>query len=108
MRTPLSLLLAASLGLPLAAKADPLPGEAKAFKCTGCHGPTGMKSAPGQPVIGGRPAEALVAILHDYQRLRRLNPAMQALLLGLDDADLEDIAEYFSLAGGEVDTAYLR
>ncbi|MDD3530680.1 MAG: hypothetical protein PHS77_12460 [Gallionellaceae bacterium] len=108
MKHTLSLLLAALLALPLAVRADQLPGEAKAFKCTGCHGPAGMKSAPGQPAIGGRPAEDLVAILLDYQRLRRINPAMQALLLGMDDADLEDVAEFFSLAGGAVDTAYLR
>lgn len=108
MKHTLSLLMAALLALPLAARADQLPGEAKAFKCTGCHGPAGMKSAPGQPAIGGRPAEDLVDLLEDYRQLRRINPAMQALLLGMERQDIEDIAEFFSLSGGAVDTAYLR
>jgi cytochrome c553 len=99
MKTALSLLLAGLLAWPVAAPADSLPGEAKAFPCTACHGADGMKSAPGQPAIGGRPAEALVALLQDYRHLRRINPAMQILLLPMSDQDVEDVAEYFSLAG---------
>lgn len=99
MKTALPLLLAALLAHPLAARADSLPGEARAFPCTACHGPDGMKSAPGQPAIGGRPAADLVALLQDYRHLRRVNPAMQVLLLSMSEQEVEDVAEYFSLAG---------
>ncbi|GEM_PF-4486685 len=99
-RFPKTLLLALSLAsLIHGASADQLPGEAKAFQCTGCHGPHGMKSAPGQPAIGGRDPDEILALLKDYQSLHRINPAMLALLIGLRDEDLEDIAEYFSLVG---------
>ncbi|MFA5083252.1 MAG: hypothetical protein WC474_11945 [Hydrogenophilaceae bacterium] len=81
------------------AMADILPGADKAFQCTACHGPDGMKAPPGQLAIGGRPTEALVALLQDYRHLRRINPAMQVLLLNMSDQDIEDVAEYFSLSG---------
>ena len=58
-----------------------------------------MKSAPGQPTIGGRPVDEIKAILHDYQTLSRINPAMLALLIGMTEQDLEDVAEYFSISG---------
>lgn len=93
-------LLIGLLALPALTLADRLPGEAKALYCTSCHGQQGMKSAPGQPAIGGRPAQELVAVLHDYQRLRRFNPAMQMLLLSMSEQDVVDVAEYFSQAGG--------
>lgn len=98
MRALLPLLTAGLLAAP-AAQADALPGEAKAFQCTACHGPDGMRHAPGQAAIGGRSVEELVAILKDYQHLRRVNPAMQVLLLSMSDQDIENVAEYFSLAG---------
>ncbi|TCJ11508.1 hypothetical protein EZJ19_15700 [Parasulfuritortus cantonensis] len=82
-----------------AARADILPGETKAFQCTACHGPTGMRHAPGQAAIGGRSAEELAAILRDYRHLRRINPAMQVLLLPMSEQDVDDVAEYFSLVG---------
>ena len=53
----------------------------------------------GQPAIGGRDPDEILSLLKDYQSLHRINPAMLALLIGLRDEDLEDIAEYFSLVG---------
>lgn len=107
MKLALPLLLAGLTATAFAAQADTLPGEAKSFPCTACHGPEGMKAAPGQPAIGGRPAEDLIAILRDYQHLRRINPAMQVLLLGMSDEDVEDVADYFSLTG-KTTTATVR
>lgn len=92
-------LFAGLLAVSSAALADVLPGEAKAFPCTSCHGPDGMKHAPGEAAIGGRSEAELIAILNDYRQLRRVNPAMQALLLSLNERDIADIAEYFSLSG---------
>ncbi|NTV97175.1 MAG: c-type cytochrome [Thiobacillus sp.] len=98
MKAPLTFLLAGLLAAP-GVLADTLPGADKAFQCTACHGPDGMKHAPGQPAIGGRSSAELTAILQDYQHLRRINPAMQILLLPMSDQDLENVAEYFSLVG---------
>lgn len=98
MRLPRALLLACLVGLPGAALAD---GAAKAHLCTGCHGNDGQKAAPGQAGIGGRPVAALVAAMQDYQHLRRLNPAMQVLLLSMSDQDINEVAEYFSRAGAD-------
>jgi cytochrome c553 len=105
---PALFLLAALSAAAFPAQADILPGEAKALHCTSCHGTDGMKSAPGQPAIGGRPTEALVAILHDYKHLRRINPAMQVLLLSMSKQDIEDVAEYFSLSGQPAAQAAVR
>lgn len=104
LTTVLSGLLTSAL--PVAA--DMLPGEAKAYGCIGCHGADGMKSAPGQPAIGGRPAEALLALLHDYRALRRINPPMQFLVLNMTEDDLENVAEYFSLIGSDQTGSRLR
>lgn len=83
-----------------ASDATPAQGAAKAHLCTGCHGVDGMKSAPGAAPIGGRPVGTLVSAMQDYRHLRRLNPAMQVLLLSMTDEDILVVAEYFSSAGG--------
>jgi cytochrome c553 len=83
---------------PQVATADELsPG--KAYTCTSCHGADGMKSAPGQPAIGGRSTEELVTILQAYRHLNRVNPAMQLLLLSMNETEIRDVAQYFSQAG---------
>jgi cytochrome c553 len=67
-----------------------------------------MKSAPGQPAIGGRPVDSLFSMLQDYRHLRRINPAMQVLLFGMSDRDVADVAEYFSLSGKAPDTVSVK
>lgn len=81
------------------AHADELPGADKARYCISCHGENGLKSAPTQPAIGGRSAADLIVLLDEYRHLRRFNPAMQMLLVGMNDTDLADIADYFAIAG---------
>lgn len=99
MKYALPLILASLAAIPAPALADPGTGAAKAHLCTGCHGADGMRSAPGEAGIGGRPVAALVAAMQDYRHLRRLNPAMQLLLLSMTDQDIQEVAEYFAKAG---------
>lgn len=97
-----TLCISALLTLPAQA-ADEQTGAAKAHLCTGCHGSDGMKAAPGAVPIGGRPVVALVSAMQDYRHLRRLNPAMQLLLLSMTDQDILDVAEYFARSGTVAD-----
>ena len=99
MRIAATLLLGTCLGLSSVsglASGDADRGRAKAVPCTACHGPTGLREAPGQPAIGGMPADYLMGAMLDFREGQRLHPYMQFLLLGMSVQDLEDIASYFA------------
>lgn len=78
------------------AAGDAAMGQAKSYACTACHGADGLKQAPGQPTLGGRPTETLMAAMHDIRAGRRLHPYMQILLLTMSEQDMADIASHFA------------
>ncbi len=98
MKTTRILLTAVVTCAALAAQAagDPVMGQGKSYACTSCHGADGLKQAPGQPTLGGRPAEQLIQSMQDIRAGRRLHPYMQILLLFMTDRDMADIAAYFA------------
>lgn len=79
-------------------------GRALAYTCSACHGQHGQKSAPGMPVIGGRDAHELLAAMARFRTGKRLHPAMNVMMLSLDEAAMVEIAEYFA----RVDPALLH
>jgi len=71
--------------------------------CTGCHGPQGKSGPDGYyPRLAGKPAGYLYQQLRNFQEGRRHYAPMQGLLVTLNDAYLQEIADYFS----RLDVAY--
>ena len=71
-------------------------GRAKAAKCKQCHGLDGLGKLPIYPNIAGQSAVYLAAQLRDYRDDRRQNDMMSFITKELSDADIDDLAEYFS------------
>jgi cytochrome c553 len=91
---------AASLPL-LAADAagDPAAGQKKNAMCIGCHGIPGYKTAFPEvysvPKLGGQQAGYIVSALRAYKSGDRSHPSMRAIVAGLSDQDMADLAAYY-------------
>ena len=88
-----SILLAAS-GSALAG--DAAAGKAKAASCAGCHGANGISSNPMWPNLAGQQAGYLVKQMKAFRDGTRTDPMMSPMAKPLSDADIENIAAYFS------------
>ncbi len=63
--------------------------------CVGCHGISGKKPiAANYPVIGGKPAEFIVAELNKFRSGERNNPIMLPMAAMLNDDDVANLAAY--------------
>lgn len=79
------------------AAGDPGTGRAIALQsCAGCHGETGVATAPAFPNLAGQHATALYKQLRDYADGNRDSPIMAGIAGTLDDAAMMDLAAYFS------------
>lgn len=100
-RTLLALALAA-IALPAAAETA-VP--AKAAVCAACHGEGGAKPIlPSYPVLAGQYANYLAHSLHEYKDGKRKNAVMNAQAAGLSDAEIKELALYFSHQAGPLYT----
>ena len=88
-----SVLLAAS-GSVLAG--DAAAGKAKAASCAGCHGANGISSNPMWPNLAGQQSGYLVKQMKAFRDGTRSDPMMSPMAKPLSDADIENIAAYFS------------
>jgi cytochrome c553 len=88
--------LAAATFLGDAAAADINAGRAKAQVCIACHGPEGNSVDPATPSLAGQPQQFLATALVMFREGNRKNPLMTPLTANLTNADLNDIAAYFS------------
>lgn len=90
-------LLAACLALsaPQPARAD-AGGRQLAERCMVCHGSQGENSLLGIPRIGGREFYDLLADMSSFRGGERLHPVMSVIMRTLDEADMVDVAGYFS------------
>lgn len=71
--------------------------------CGACHGEHGDKPlAPDYPLLAGQHADYIVQALKHYRDGRRTHPvmAMQVKALGLTDADMLKLGQYFSAQAG--------
>ena len=101
-----AVLSAAALAAPLAqAQApapagDPLRGAQKVQMCQGCHGIVGWRTAFPEvyrvPKLSGQNAAYIVAALKEYKNGNRAHPSMKAIAASLSDADMADLAAYYS------------
>ena len=64
--------------------------------CFACHGVKGNSLHQGYPSLAGQPAAYLEAQLHNFASGARLNPNMGPLAMTMDNAQIKDMADYFS------------
>ena len=77
-------------------KGDPARGEAKAATCVACHGAAGAAPLAGLPALAGQPAQYLQLQMILFREGLRDSPQMAPFMKPLSDADLDDLAVYFS------------
>lgn len=94
------LLLAVIIGLmlsaPIFAIGDIAKGKAKSVTCIGCHGVNGIAIAPNFPNLAGQKYLYLTKAIASYRDGVRNDPTMKAMTGVLSDADIENLATYFS------------
>jgi cytochrome c553 len=76
--------------------ADPEAGRQKAQTCAACHGPGGNSTNPAVPSLAGQPAQFIATELFLFREGNRKDPQMTPMAAGLSNADLNDLAAYFS------------
>lgn len=82
--------------LPQGRRGDPLAGKAVAAACIGCHGAAGMSTSPTFPNLAGQHADFLVDALKSFKSGVRKNDMMSPMAAGLNEADIRNVAAYFS------------
>ena len=75
---------------------DVKAGRAKALMCQACHGLDGLSKVPDAPNIAGQTEPYILTQLQAYKSGARKNDAMSVVAPSLSDADIEDLAAYFS------------
>ena len=71
-------------------------GRAKALMCQACHGTDGLSKVPDAPNIAGQTESYLAAQLQAFKTGARKNEAMNVVTSTLSDADVANLAAYFS------------
>ena len=102
MKKTLFILTAVALGfsLPVHAKGNYEAGKAKSTTCAACHGADGVSTVPSFPKLAGQHRDYLYHALKDYKSGKRTNPIMAGQVQTLSDADMLDLAMYFSKQKG--------
>ena len=98
MKTTLLILATAALAasFPVHATGNYEAGKAKSTTCAGCHGPDGNSTVASFPKLAGQHRDYLLQALHEYKTGKRTNPIMGGQVQALSDADMQDLATYFS------------
>lgn len=81
------------------AAGDAAAGQAKAAVCAACHGADGIAVIPGYPNLKGQNEQYLVSAINAYKNKERnggLAAVMQAQAAALSDADVANLAAYYS------------
>jgi cytochrome c553 len=72
--------------------------------CAACHGETGMAQIPGAPNLAGQKLDYLREALKQYRDGRRNVPLMRAAIGPVSDADLDELARWYSAQTPSVST----
>jgi len=78
------------------AAADAEAGKAKAVVCAACHGEGGNSPDRAVPSIAGQPAQMIATQLYQFREGNRKDPVMSPMAAKLTNADMNDLAAYFS------------
>lgn len=85
----------AMLSVP-AMSADAAAGKVRAAVCAACHGPEGISNNPMWPNLKGQKAAYLVKQMKAFKDGTRSDPLMTPQSKALSDADMENLAAYYS------------
>lgn len=102
MKKTLFILAAVALGFSLQthAKGSYEAGKAKSTTCAGCHGAEGVSAVPSFPTLAGQHRDYIYHSLKDYKSGKRNNPIMAGQVQTLSEADMLDLAMFFSKQKG--------
>lgn len=78
------------------AAGDAAAGKAKSAACAACHAADGNSVVPTFPKLAGQHAAYLEAQLKAFKSGTRANPIMAGQAAALSDADMANLAAYFS------------
>jgi len=87
---------AALVASSVALAGDATAGKAKSEACVSCHGMGGKSTNPNNPNLAGQKKNYLIKSLKAYKTGERKDVMMNSLTASLSDADIENIAEYYS------------
>ncbi|HET8848317.1 MAG TPA: c-type cytochrome [Marinobacter sp.] len=95
----LGMILSGALMAGPAVAGDAAAGKAKAAVCAACHGQNGISQIPTYPNLAGQKEQYLVSALNAYKNGQRQGgqaTIMQGQASGLSEADIANLAAYFS------------
>jgi cytochrome c553 len=92
-------LAALSCNVSTAMAGDAAAGKTKSALCAACHGANGISNNDMWPNLAGQKEGYLVKQLTDFRSGERKNPMMSPMAANLSDADIADLAAYFSSLG---------
>ena len=75
---------------------DAAAGKTKAAACVACHGATGHSVNDAWPNLAGQKLPYLLKQLKAFRDGTRTNPLMSPMAKTLSDADIADLAAWFS------------
>lgn len=78
------------------AQGDATAGAGKVAICATCHGNDGNSQIPMNPSLAGQSANYLAKQLQDYKSGARQNATMSAMVGGLSEQDIVDIAAFYA------------
>ena len=78
------------------AAGDAEAGKAKAAACAACHGVNGVSMNPIWPNLAGQKDQYLIMQMKAFRDGTRQNPMMSPMAVALTDADIENLAAYYS------------
>jgi cytochrome c553 len=64
--------------------------------CVACHGTSGVGVTSDYPTLAGQQADYLARALEEYKHGDRKNPVMSTFMTGVNDAEIGEIAKYYS------------
>jgi cytochrome c553 len=64
--------------------------------CVACHGQSGVGVTGDYPTLAGQQQDYLARALEEYKHGDRKNPVMPTFMSTIDDAQIEEIAKYYS------------
>jgi len=78
------------------AAGDAAAGKTKSATCAGCHGANGVSNNPMWPNLKGQKEGYLIKQLKAFRDGTRTDPMMSPMAKPLTDADIDNLAAYFS------------
>jgi len=75
---------------------DSAAGKVKSESCQGCHGADGNSYGPDWPHLADQHESYLIKQIKNFQQGERTNETMNAMVSGLSEKDIADVAAYFA------------